>query len=114
MRARPALNRLKERKSDKLAALAKLLRTLSHEATLERGFALVRAEDGKLIRSTNAAERAAHMTLTFADGDMVATPLGDGTPPPAPAKQTVKTPDAKPAQKPADKKPKGSDQGSLF
>ena len=108
VRARPALNRVHERKSDRLAAAGKLLRTLSHEATLERGFALVRAEDGKLIRNTGAANKAAHMTLTFADGDMVAAPLTDGPPPKsAKASQTEET-------KPPKAAPKGSDQGSLF
>ena len=111
VRARPALNRVVERKSDALAAAGKLLRTLSHEATLERGFALVRAEDGTLIRSAEAANSAAHMTLSFADGDMVATPLTDGPPPkrakPAKATKPADKPKAKPA-------PKGTDQGSLF
>jgi len=107
-RARPALNRVVERKSDRLAAAGKLLRTLSHEATLERGFALVRAENGKLIRSADAANSVTHMTLSFADGDIVATPLTDGAPPKR-AKPS-KPPETK-TPKPA---PKGSDQGSLF
>ncbi len=108
VRARPALNRVHERKSDRLAAAGKLLRTLSHEATLERGFALVRAEDGKLIRSADVANKAEHMTLSFADGDMVAAPLTDGPPPKsAKASQTEET-------KPPKAAPKGSDQGSLF
>lgn len=109
IRARPALHRIKERKADKLASLAKLLRTLSHEATLERGFALVRAEDGTLIRSSTRAQNTGHMTLSFADGDMVATPLPKGAPPSKPA-PTAKSAKTQPAKKPA----KGSDQGSLF
>ncbi|MEO9971771.1 MAG: exodeoxyribonuclease VII large subunit [Hyphomonadaceae bacterium] len=109
VRARPALNRALERKSDKLRSAGKMLRTLSHEATLERGFALVRAEDGKLIRSSAAASSSSHMTVTFADGDMVATPLTDGAPP-----QKLPPQQEKPArQKPKDGI-KGSDQGSLF
>ena len=116
VRARPALNRIKERKADKLASVAKLLRTLSHEATLERGFALVRAEDGKLIRTTEAASRVGHMTLTFADGDIAATPLTDGSPPPrqqSPQK-AAPPPEQKTPQKTVSKKPTGTDQGSLF
>ncbi len=108
VRARPALNRIVERKSDRLAGAGKLLRTLSHEATLERGFALVRAEGGKLIRSAGIAGRIAHMTLSFADGDMVATPLTDGPPPKAP--KPSKRPEKKKSKTPV----KGSDQGSLF
>lgn len=110
VRARPALNRALERKTDRLAAMAKLLRTLSHEATLERGFALVRAEDGSLIRAANVASRAAHMTLSFADGDMVAVPVTDGAPPMA----ASLTKQAAPALPAPQKTPKGSDQGSLF
>ena len=105
VRARPALDRIRGRKSDKLASLSKLLRTLSHEATLERGFALVRAEDGALVRSAEAATGATHLNLTFADGDMAATPISDGAPP-------------KPAQsaQPAEKKKtkKDDEQGRLF
>jgi exodeoxyribonuclease VII large subunit len=108
VRARPALNRVVERKSDRLTAAGKLLRTLSHEATLERGFALIRAEDGRLIRSADAATSATHMTLSFADGDMVATPLTDG-PPPKRAKPS-KPQDTKTSKT----RSKGSDQGSLF
>lgn len=113
VRARPALGRIIERKSERLAATAKLLRTLSHEATLERGFALVRAEDGTLLRSAGKASRTEHMTLTFADGDIVATPVSDGEPP---TKATQKpTPEVEPSAKTtAKKEPGGSDQGSLF
>jgi len=113
VRARPAFNRLHERKATALGSVAKLLRTLSHEATLERGFALVRAEDGKLIRSTDAASRAAHMTLTFADGDIAATPLTDGKAP-TPRQAEPKTKTTEKPVKATPKTPKGSDQGSLF
>lgn len=108
IRARPALDRILERKSDKLAATVKLMRTLSHEATLERGFALIRAEDGSLIRSKHIALGTAHMTLTFSDGDMVARPVTDGQPPERHAKQnqTASRSERTPVT--------GRDQGSLF
>jgi len=108
VRARPALNRIMERKADRLTSASKMLRTLSHEATLERGFALVRAEDGTLLRSKDTAGRVAHMTLTFADGDIAATPVTDGPPPKAKPAPKVDVP------APTKKQTKGSDQGSLF
>lgn len=108
VRARPALNRLIERKTVRLGAQAKLLNTLSHQATLARGFALVRDEGGKLIRAAGTATGVNHMTLTFADGDMVATPVTNGAPP-----KTTSVP-SKPAPAPTKKTPDGSDQGSLF
>ena len=112
VRARPALNRIKDRKTEKLASLSKLLRTLSHEATLERGFALVRAEDGSLVRSATAATKAAHLNLTFADGDMAAAPISDGQAPKPPKPAKTIAPEAK--TKKTDPKNNGGDQGSLF
>ena len=112
VRARPALNRIKDRKTEKLASLSKLLRTLSHEATLERGFALVRAEDGSLLRSATAATKAAHLNLTFADGDMAAAPISDGQAPKPPKPTKTTPPEVKP--KKTDPKNSGGDQGSLF
>ncbi|MEL7451844.1 MAG: exodeoxyribonuclease VII large subunit [Pseudomonadota bacterium] len=102
VRARPALIRILERQKDRLAAQGKLLETLSYQATLDRGFALVRNETGHVVRSANAAERTTHMTLTFADGDATVAPTG-GKPPAAKPK-----PPPKPGSKSAD------DQGSLF
>ncbi len=98
VRARPALNRLIETRRTALASQGKLLETLSYQATLARGYAIVRDTDGKLIRSASPAASADALKLTFADGDVMATPSGSA--PPA-------------AKKTAPKKPKG-DQGSLF
>ena len=106
VRARPALSRIRDKKADKLASLSKLLRTLSHEATLERGFALVRAEDGTLVRSANVAGKAAHLNLSFADGDIAATPIADGKAP-EPIKPGAKAAKGKPSKD-------GEDQGNLF
>jgi len=92
MRARPALMRLIERRTVSLESQGKLLETLSHHATLSRGFAMVRSEDGKLIRSSGVAAGAAAFKVSFSDGDVMAAPL-DGPPPPAsPAPKTKKAP----------------------
>ena len=111
VRARPALNRIQQRSAERLSALSKLLHTLSYEATLERGYALIRAEDGTLIRKKADANKATHMTVTFADGDMVATPVTDGAPPKSAPTPSTEKPSG---EKPKKSAPKGSDQGSLF
>ena len=101
VRARPALNRLIQHRTTALSSQAKLLETLSYHATLSRGYALVRDEAGKLVRSAGPAAAAANLRITFADGDMTATPSGaSGTPPPA----APKAPKAGPR----------GQQGSLF
>ncbi|HPE49461.1 MAG TPA: exodeoxyribonuclease VII large subunit [Hyphomonas sp.] len=96
VRARPALTRLMQSRATTLAAQGKLLETLSYHATLSRGYALVRDEDGKLIRSAVPAAAADSLRITFADGDITAVPEGS-----SPAPKTPKT------------APKGQ-QGSLF
>lgn len=111
VRARPALARLMEDRRRALQKEARLLDSLSHQSTLARGFALVRDEAGKLVRSAEAAAGEPALTLTFADGDITARP--DGAPKPA----AKAAPKRKPAAKkkkitPPDAPPGG--QGSLF
>ena len=101
MRARPALTRLMQQRETALASQGKLLETLSYQATLKRGYALVRDDAGKLVRSAGPAASAASLKISFADGEVTAVPGGSsGTPPPS----APKAPKAK---------PKGQ-QGSLF
>tara|TARA_R110002072_G_scaffold121020_3_gene254461 strand:- start:1130 stop:2539 length:1410 start_codon:yes stop_codon:yes gene_type:complete len=103
VRARPALMRLIERRRVSLESQGKLLETLSYHATLSRGFAIVRSEDGKLIRSSGVAAGAAAFRVSFSDGDVMAAPL-EGSPPSSPPAPTPKT----------KKAPTKADQGSLF
>jgi exodeoxyribonuclease VII large subunit len=98
VRARPALMRLIDRRRTALAAEAKMLETLSYQATLKRGYALVRDSDGRLIRSAAIAAGTDQFKVSFADGDVTAAPVGSAAPPPKP--------------KAPPKKPGG--QGSLF
>jgi exodeoxyribonuclease VII large subunit len=79
-----------------LGGLARVLDGISYRAVLERGFALVRGEDGTVRRRAEAIANGESLTLTFADGEARAV-AGEG--------------DGKP--KTAKKKP-GVDQGSLF
>jgi exodeoxyribonuclease VII large subunit len=76
-----------------LDGLVRVLDTVSHKSVLERGFALVRGEDGTVRRRAAALKSGESLTLTFADGDAGAE--AGGKP------KSVK------------KKP-GVDQGSLF
>jgi exodeoxyribonuclease VII large subunit len=76
-----------------LDGLARVLDSVSHKSVLERGFALVRGEDGAVRRRAAAIKNGESLTLTFLDGDAKAV-AGDGN----------KTP----------KKKRGVDQGSLF
>ena len=103
VRARPALMRLIERRRVSLESQGKLLETLSYQATLSRGFAIVRSEDGKLIRSSGVAAGAAAFRVSFSDGDVMAAPL-EGSPPSSPPTPAPKT----------KKAPTKADQGSLF
>lgn len=84
-------------KRRKLDGMLRLLDSVSHKSVLERGFALVRGEDGSVRRRADSILSGEALRLTFADGDVAAV-AGEG--------------DGKP--KPAPKKKRGVDQGSLF
>jgi len=78
-----------------LAALTRLLDSISYKAVLARGFALVRGEDGHLRRRAAALASGEALTLIFADGEAPATASGK-------------------ADKPVKAKKSPADQGSLF
>ncbi len=84
-------------KRRKLDGMLRLLDSVSHKSVLERGFALVRGEDGSVRRRADSILSGEALRLTFVDGDVAAV-AGEG--------------DGKP--KPATKKKRGVDQGSLF
>jgi exodeoxyribonuclease VII large subunit len=73
-----ALKRKVSEKANLLAAPARLLETLSHKATLARGFALVIDADGKVVRAAAALSTGDAVRLTFADGAAPATIGDDG------------------------------------
>ncbi len=79
-----ALRRLLERNGERLSGLAKLMEALSHKATLQRGFALVRAQDGSVRRRVGDLEAGENVILAFADGEAKAV-IGEGSPSPAPS-----------------------------
>ncbi len=80
----------------RLDGLARELELISYRKVLERGFALVRGEDGTVRHRADAIRGGESLTLTFADGEARAV-AGEGG-------GKAKTPKKKP----------GKDQGSLF
>lgn len=53
---------------DKILSLASRLENMNVQRVLERGFALVRGDDGMLVTEAQKARNHASLTLTFADG----------------------------------------------
>ncbi|KPA21363.1 Exodeoxyribonuclease 7 large subunit [Shimia sp. SK013] len=90
---------------DRLEATDRMRQTLGYQATLERGYAVVRG-DGDLVKTAVQAGGASEIEIEFADGRLkvgkgaVATPAAEVTP--------------KPKPKPKPKKPDAPGQGSLF
>ncbi len=68
--------RLVARPSERLAAAAGLLRSLSYRSVLDRGFALVKKSDGKIARRAADLPASGAVALIFADGERAAH-LGD-------------------------------------
>ena len=68
LRLRAASAKPQERRIDRLAALAKLLDSYSYHNVLARGFALVRDEQGRPLRTAADVESGARLDIEFADG----------------------------------------------
>jgi exodeoxyribonuclease VII large subunit len=82
-----------------LDGLSRVLEGISYRAVLERGFALVRGEDGAVRRRAGSIQPGEALTLTFADGE-------------APAAAGGVAVDGEGKPKKSRKRP--ADQGSLF
>ena len=67
------------RASAALAAQSRLLETLSPLGVLARGYAVVRAADGTLVKTAAAAQRQARLTLQFADAKVTVTTSAQGS-----------------------------------
>ncbi len=94
---------------------AKFLHSLSHHASLARGFAMVTDAQGKLVRTAKQLSQGAQVALEFSDGKKQALITEDGiaaSPISAP-KQAVKKAVKKRTVKPK-KAAKDDGQGSLF
>ncbi|WP_088345983.1 MULTISPECIES: exodeoxyribonuclease VII large subunit [Rhodomicrobium] len=67
-RAGQCLTVAAERRRRRIDSLAQLLRSLSHKSVLDRGFALVRDSEGRMLRRAAEAEAAGWAELEFCDG----------------------------------------------
>jgi exodeoxyribonuclease VII large subunit len=101
-RARLAATALLQNRAAKVERAERLLAAVSYRGVLARGFALVRAADGKPLRSAAAVTAGLQLTIEFADGRVHAT--ADGAPAVAPAAAPAKPP----------RRGGGEGQGSLF
>ena len=92
---------------------AKLLASLSYHGVLQRGFALVRDEAGRSVRSVGQIAVGQPLDIELADGHVGARTTQAGAPRPA-------KPSSSPAAAPGRGKPvtqegnRGGNQGSLF
>jgi len=68
------------RNRDRLTALVALLEAYSYQAVLQRGFALVRDEDGHPVRDVSGAQAAGTLDVQFADGHVRVATQDPGTP----------------------------------
>jgi exodeoxyribonuclease VII large subunit len=68
MRLARAQSALLETFRHRLAALGRIIDSVSYRSVLERGFVLVRSEDGSVRRRANTVVSGEALSLTFADG----------------------------------------------
>jgi len=61
---------LNQKRNDKLASIGQLLNSLDYHRTLERGFAIVRDESGKVISSKETAKSHNILSIGFKDGEI--------------------------------------------
>jgi len=71
-----AIERQFKRQSDRLDRAGKLLDAYSYQGVLDRGYALVQDEKGKVVRSKDSVGAGQGVTLTFADGERAAVIAG--------------------------------------
>ena len=96
----------------RLETAGKLLHTLSYRSALDRGYAVVRTEDGKLLQSVQGLTPGAGLSVAVKDGGFSAkVDALDASPPPPKASSSSST--TKRTEK-ATPKPSTSVQKSLF
>ena len=96
-----SVKRTVSEKSDRAARAGNLLEALSYQATLKRGYAVVRDSSGGLVRTREIASEHARLSVQFADGALeVSTSAPSASDPPS--------------RKPKPAPPKPAKQGDLF
>jgi exodeoxyribonuclease VII large subunit len=102
-RARLAATALLQNRAARVERAGRLLTAVSYRGVLARGFALVRAADGKPLRSAAAVTPGLQLNIEFADGRVHATADGPTAAAPAPTSAPAKPP-----------RRGGEGQGNLF
>ncbi len=102
-RLAPAAARPRIAAADRLEAAGRLLATLGYQATLARGYAVVRDTDGSVVPRLDAAKSSAELEIEFADGRLAV----------ATSKEVRPKPTRK-LDRPRKKGPGSGGQGSLF
>jgi exodeoxyribonuclease VII large subunit len=102
-RARLAASALLQNRAARVERAGRLLTAVSYRGVLARGFALVRAADGKPLRSAAAVAPGLQLNIEFADGRVRATADGPAAAAPPPASAPAKPP-----------RRGGEGQGNLF
>ena len=64
------------REKDRLTRIGDMLRLLSPEQTIARGYTITTAADGKVIRSTADAESGSELHTRFRDGNVISVVSG--------------------------------------
>jgi len=102
-RATLAATALVQNRAARVERAGRLLTAVSYRGVLARGFALVRAADGKPLRSAAAVAPGLQLNIEFADGRVRATADGPAVSAPAPTSAPAKPP-----------RRGGEGQGNLF
>ncbi|HLS19147.1 MAG TPA: exodeoxyribonuclease VII large subunit, partial [Paracoccaceae bacterium] len=112
---------LQRERSDRLAALARMLRTLGPNETLARGFAIIRDGEGRVLQRARGIASGQRLEIQFADDRVNAVAEGGAvaegeatTGAVDTARSAGKPEPAAKAKAPAKTPEKNSKQGSLF
>ncbi len=79
-RLRPAIDRQHEQAQQKLEATARLLDSLSYQGVLDRGFAVIRDTDDKVLTAAKHVKPGLALSLEFKDGRAAAVAGGSKRP----------------------------------
>ncbi len=119
-RQHQAFRGLVQSRRQRWLATTQLLKSMSYQSVLARGFALVRDNAGGMVRSVESASAASHLEIEFQDGRIGVAPTDAESKKETPQRadlgaETEKTP---PSSRPSRRKPARKDgpdgQGDLF
>lgn len=82
----PAMDRVVNRKAERLQALLQLFDSLNYKSVLARGYALVRDENARPVHLASAVASGQNLSVEFSDGAVAVTAKGSTGIPPVPAK----------------------------